>query len=75
MYFCIEKEKLTKAGSIINTGELPVLFYRQFRLQFLESSDAKCVSLIFISVVRASDIHDKVGNDAKWDPSFSDGFP
>ena len=71
MYLCIEREKLTKAGRIINTGE----FYRQFGLQFLESPDAKCVSLIFISVVMASDIHDKVGNDAKWDPSFSDGFP
>lgn len=69
------EEKLTKADRIINTEEFPVLLYRQFGLQFLESPDAKRVSLIFISVVRASDIHDKVGNDAKWDPSFSDGFP
>lgn len=37
-----DREKLTKVGRIINTGEFLVLFYREFWLYFLETPDAKC---------------------------------
>lgn len=37
-----DREKLTKVGRIINTGEFLVLFYREFWLYSLETPDAKC---------------------------------